>query len=143
MRKKCLAVLLLFTACIFSGCAITDLRSATLPDADISQAKAFYVVWLDGDSRNLHEVIRDQLIDMGFQATAGPRANIPNNVDAVVTYTDRWFWDITNYLIQLNIEIRDPKTLYPLAVGESLRTSMARKDPPDFPARVLTGEFSN
>lgn len=123
------------------GCAIINLKIERLPDADLSQTKSFYVVWLEGDDRGLHDVIRDELISLGFSAESGNIDNAPAEVDAIVTYEDRWFWDITNYLIQLNIEIRDSKTMYPLAVGESVRTSMARKSPEEMAREILIGIF--
>ena len=91
--------------------------------------------------RNLHDVIRDELIEMGFQADSGPESKIPGDIDAIVTYEDRWLWDLANYMLQLNIEIRDPKTKYPLAIGESVRTSMARKNPDEMAREVLESIF--
>ena len=80
---------------------------------------------------------------MGFQADSGPGSEIPNDVDAIVTYEDRWFWDLSNYMLQLNIEIRNPKTNYPLAIGESIRTSMARKNPDEMAREVLESIFQS
>lgn len=127
----------------FSGCAIVELKSSQIPGSDISSIDRFYVVHFEPDKRNLHYVIRDGLIEMGFKAEAGPGSKIPDDIDAIVTYEDRWFWDITNYMIQLNIEIRNPKTNYPIAIGESIRTSMARKNPDDMAREVLASIFKS
>ena len=51
----------------------------------------------------------------------------PANVDAVATYVDKWMWDITMYLLELTITIRDPKNDFPLASGNSFHTSLTRK----------------
>ena len=80
---------------------------------------------------------------MGFQADSGSESKIPNDIDAIVTYEDRWFWDLANYMIKLNIEIRNPKTNYPLAIGESVRTSMARKNPDEMAREVLESIFKS
>ena len=134
----CITMLWLFS---LVGCAIVNLKTERLPDADLSSTKTFYVVWLEGDDRGLHNIIRDELISMGFAAESGTIAKVPADVDAIVTYEDRWFWDITNYLLQLNIEIRDSKSMYPLAIGESVRTSLARKSPKEMTREILEGIF--
>jgi hypothetical protein len=47
--------------------------------------------------------------------------------DALVTYVDKWMWDMTMYMIELTITLRDPKTDYPIATGNSYNTSLTRK----------------
>ena len=127
---------------LLSGCAIVDLRSSKLPDANISGLKSFYVVANDVDPGKTHEEIRDAFIDMGFKAISGPKSEMPENIDAVVSYDDRWFWDMTNYMIELNLIIREPKTGYPMAEGESIRTSLARKNPKDMAKEILDSIFN-
>ncbi len=127
---------------LLSGCAIVDLRSSKLPDANISGLKSFYVVANDVDPGKTHEKIRDAFIDMGFKATSGPKSEMPENIDAVVSYDDRWFWDMTNYMIELNLIIREPKTGYPMAEGESIRTSLARKNPKAMAKEILDSIFN-
>lgn len=126
---------------LFSGCAIVDQRSQLLPEAELAGREPYYVASLDGDKRHLETVIRDELRALGHRAEAGPLKAMPAETQVLVTYEDRWFWDMANYLLQLNIEFRDPKTNYPLAVGESIRTSIARKSPPEMANEVLTGMF--
>jgi len=133
----------LFIISFFSGCAIVDLRSSQIPGSDLSSINRLYVVHFEPDRRNLQDVIRDELIEMGFQADSGSESRIPNDIDAIVTYEDRWFWDLANYMIQLNIEIRNPKTNYPIAIGESIRTSMARKNPDEMAREVLESIFKS
>lgn len=136
-------VVCLFIVSFNSGCAIVDLRSSQTPGSDLSSVNRLYVVHFEPDRRNLHDVIRDELIEMGLQAESGPRWDIPDDIDAIVTYEDRWFWDLVNYMLQLNIEIRNPKTNYPLAIGESIRTSLARKNPDEMAREVLESIFKS
>lgn len=144
MKKDGLPLFIcLFVISLISGCAIVDLRSSQMPGSDLSGINRLYVVHFEPDERNLHDLIRDELIEMGFQADSGLRSGMPEDIDAIVTYEDRWFWDITNYMIQLNIEIRDPETNYPLAFGESIRTSMARKNPDEMAREVLESIFNS
>jgi hypothetical protein len=46
-------------------------------------------------------------------------------------------WDITMYMLELNVEIRDPRTDYILATGKSSRTSLARKSPEEMVEEVI------
>ena len=78
---------------------------------------------------------------MGFESTSGSESQRPEKIDALVSYDDRWFWDMTNYMIELNLIIRDPKTHYPLAEGESIRTSLARVNPKDMSKEILESIF--
>lgn len=38
-------------------------------------------------------------------------------------------WDITLYLLELTVKLRDPSNDFPLAVGNSFHTSLTRKSP--------------
>jgi hypothetical protein len=50
-------------------------------------------------------------------------------------------WDITLYLLELDIKLRDPKTGFPMAVGNSFHTSMTRKAPNEMVDEVLDNVF--
>ena len=54
-----------------------------------------------------------------------------------MTYVDKWMWDITMYLLELTVTIRDPQSDFPLATGNSLHTSLTRLSPPDMVKEVL------
>lgn len=45
------------------------------------------------------------------------------------------------YMIELNVQVRRPTTEVAMATGHSLRTSMARKSPPEMVAEVLDDIF--
>lgn len=128
---------------LLSGCAIVELRSSKLPDADISGLKSFYVVANDEDPGKIYESVTDAFNEMGFTATSGPKSEMPENIDASVSYDDRWFWDMSNYMIELNLIIREPQTGYPMAEGESIRTSLARKNPKDMAKEIIDSIFNS
>jgi hypothetical protein len=46
-------------------------------------------------------------------------------------------WDITMYMLQLSIQIRDGKDRTVLATGQSLRPSLVRKSPEGMVEEVL------
>ena len=77
----------------------------------------FYVANHGSDSRGLERIIADEIRVRGFEVTSGPSANHPASANFIVTYVDRWGWDMRTFLLQIKIEVRDAKT--DLIVGSS------------------------
>ena len=101
--------------------------------------KTFYVVHRDGDPRNIEQDIAAQLTELGFDATAGTaEPSDPDAYDAVVTYVDRYMWDMSMYCIQLTIYVRDTQTGFITATGSSWRPSLVRKTPAGHAKILLT-----
>lgn len=124
-----------------AGCA--NQMSATVnPDLDLGKVKRLYVVKNETDSRGTDKLIADRLTKIGYNATSGPRQPGPYNADVVVTYTDKWMWDITMYMIELTINFRTPDTGFPLATGKSMHTSLTRKSPEEMVEEVLESIFN-
>lgn len=63
------------------------------------------------------------------------------DVDAIATYVDKWMWDLTMYMIELTIVVRDPASDFPLATGNSLHTSLTRKSPKEMVDEVTSNIF--
>ena len=132
-------ILFLLASVLFaSGCS--NSATATLsPGADISAVKTFYVVHQPKDTHDLQNLIRDRLVKEGYTATAGPEKEKSSyQADSVVTYVDRWMWDITLYLLELTVTMRDATNEFPLAVGNSYHTSLTRKSPEEMVDEVIT-----
>lgn len=98
-----LAATLLFLS---SGCA--SHYSWSDPQIDLRQRKHFYVESELADSHQLHLAIAEQLNTLGYHATSGYLTMMPRSADALVSFTSRWTWDFKNYLIEINIQVRDP-----------------------------------
>jgi hypothetical protein len=126
LMKLLSAVMLL--AVLTTGCAVNRATATVDPAAKLDAIKSFHVKPHDKDDREVHKLIAENLRGRGYTVTSGAQA--PSNVDAVVTYVDKWFWDITMYLLELTVHVRDPKTDYPLATGNSFHTSLTRLSPP-------------
>lgn len=127
-------IALFYVACGFidgsaSGCS--NRATATIsPGTDLNRLKTFYLVHPPKDTHNIHNLSRDKLTKDGFTATAGPELpQSSNQADSIITYVDRWMWDITLYLLELTVTLRDPSNDFPLAVGNSFHTSLNRKSP--------------
>lgn len=134
--KKLLAVassLLLLS--LASGCAVNRATATVDNPAVLKSIKTMHVTKLEADGRGIDGLIADKLKSRGYSVTTGPAK--PERVDAVVTYMDKWMWDITMYMIELTITIRDPKTDFPFATGNSFHTSLTRKSPTEMVDEVV------
>lgn len=133
-------VFVLFALLIVSGCAaeITVLRA---PTADLAKRGKMFVVHSPPDGRHIEKIIKNQLTSRGYSATYGERQNIPGDVDIIVTYIDRWMWDITTYMLEITIEFKDAKTGILIASAKSYRTSLVRATPAEMIAETLDAIF--
>lgn len=129
-------VVLLTVLALLHGCAINRATSNVDQTTDLANVKVFYVKKYSDDTRDTNSVIQDKLVEMGFQVS-----ETETDVDAIVTYVDKWFWDITMYMVELTITLRDPKTDFPLATGNSYHTSLTRKSQKGMVDEVLTNIF--
>ncbi len=133
-------IMLICLLCLFSGCAKVVVTSDSDPSVELREIKKFYVQKFPPDKRGLEKIIAENLVKYGFEATYGDDV-FPAQIDAIVTYKDRWMWDITNYMIEISIELRDPESKFIFASGKSYRTSLARKSPEIMIDEVLRDIF--
>ncbi|HEY6999400.1 MAG TPA: hypothetical protein VH851_15795 [Candidatus Binatia bacterium] len=85
----------------------------------------FYVERQPNDGRNLAQNIATQLRARKLSATNGEPGAAPESADYIVSYIDRWQWDMRMYLISLRIETRDKNTSRVVGYGDSYQTSLA------------------
>jgi len=143
MMTNCTSVLLLLATLIFTSGCINRATATLSPGADLNRVKSFYVVHQPKDTHGIHNLIRDKLAEDGFSATAGPELQPQAyQADSVITYVDRWMWDITLYLLELTVTLRDATNGFPLAVGNSYHTSLTRKSPKEMVEEVMTNIFT-
>ncbi len=136
-RLACLLALLC-AASLMTGCAVNRASASLTPGTDLSKIKTAYVVKLDQDVHEVNHIIAKKLESKGYQVTTGPELPPPYKADVAVTYSDKWMWDITMYMIELTVNFRDPKTNFPIATGNSLHTSLTRKSPEEMADEVLS-----
>ena len=138
---KLLSGLLLFgLLATVTGCA-NHATASLSPGADLSKIKTFYLIPGLEDKDN-YLLIKANLEKRGYSVTAGPETPLPYKADAVVTYVDKWMWDLTMYMLELTITFRDPVNNSPLAVGNSLHSSLTRKSAEEMVDEVLTNIFA-
>jgi len=122
-------------ASLSTGCAVNRATATADPGAKLDTLKTMHVAKFDKDDRNVDALIAEKLRTRGYTVTTGPQT--PGRVDALVTYVDKWMWDITMYMLELTITVRDPNTEYPLATGNSFHTSLTRKSPVEMVDEVV------
>jgi hypothetical protein len=130
------AVALLLVLSATSGCAVNKATATLMADADLSKVKTIYVVKAPEDDRQIDLEIKRAFEKRGYTTTTGSLLTAPYPQDAVVTYIDKWMWDITMYMIELTVTVRDSK-FFPLATGNSLHTSLTRKSPSEMADEVV------
>lgn len=140
MKQIKLLLPLLFICLSLSACSST-LNAKKAPGTDLTHLKSLYVQKLPADGRGVEQLIARRLTQMGFQATYGDGETPSIPVDGIVTYQDKWMWDITMYMLQLSVQVRDPKSRMVLLTGESMRTSLVRKNPEGMVEEVLSEMF--
>jgi hypothetical protein len=129
------AVAAIVLAVMTTGCAVNKASANVDPSARLDTVKVVHVKPYDKDEHGTDKLIADNLKARGYQVSVGNEP--PGAVDAMVTYADKWFWDITMYMLELSIQFRDPKTDYPVATGHSMHTSLTRLAPPAMVDEVL------
>lgn len=131
-----LAAIVGVVASMTSGCAVNRATGSVDPSANLAALKTMYVKKIPEENGGTNALIAEKLRSKGVTVTTGEEAS-PSGVDAVVTYVDRWMWDITMYMLELTITIRDPKTDFPLATGNSFHTSLTRLSPKEMVNEVV------
>jgi hypothetical protein len=142
VKNSIKGVSLFFIILIMIGCSKAMIVSDSDPNANLSELKKFYVKKSPPDGRGLEIIIATKLNEFGFQATYGMNTFPEDSVDAIVTYKDRWMWDITMYMLEITIELHNPDSDFIFASGKSYRTSLVRKPPEEMIDEVLRDMFA-
>ena len=118
---RLLAVLLI--GLTLTGCVGNTSGQLTLP-RDQAQSATYYVQRHDRDTRDLASTIAQQMQVRGLKAKAGSAASPPADAMYLVTYVDKWMWDMRMYLYDLRIDIRDARDGSIVGFGESMQSSL-------------------
>ena len=142
IKARYLFIITILSGIVFllSGCA-TNLESDVAPGVNLTELETVFVQKLPADGRGVEKLIAEELTRMGFKASYGPELPADQTFDAMVTYQDKWMWDITMYMIELRIQVLNPESRFVMASGQSFRTSLARKSPPEMVKEVLSEIF--
>ena len=131
-----LPMALLLVAFLTTGCAVNRATATVDTGTNLEALKTVHVNKFAPHGRGIDQLSADNLRKRGYSVSTG--TPVPDKVDVVMTYVDKWMWDITMYMLELTITVREPKTDYPLATGNSYHTSLTRKSPPEMVDEVIT-----
>ncbi len=112
-----------------SGCELARVESRIAPGQKLPPASAkYYIEHLAGEDWGYDKMITEEFRSAGKKATYGALGMAPKG-DYIVTYYDRWYWDMSPYLLELDLRILDPKDRTQIAWAKVRRTSMVRAEP--------------
>lgn len=132
------AFLLIAISLFATGCA-NRATATPYPKAEVNKLKTVYVKKLPADIHGINNLIVEKFRTMGYEASTG--STMPSETDVVVTYIDKWQWDMTMYMIELTIVVREPGTNFPIAQGNSYHTSLTRESPKEMVDEVIDNIF--
>lgn len=135
MPKTIFTTVVICAVLSLNACA--TLESAKAPDANVKDLHSFYVAQEKDDDNAINKLIATRLLNLGYQSSFGAAARPPEHVDAIITYQDRWTWDITMYMIKLDLQIHDGESGAVIARAQSMRPSLQRKSPEGMVQEVL------
>lgn len=138
MKKLAFLTAILISMTTLTGCA-NRATAKVEPGVDLHSLKTMHVVKIPEETAGISTLIADDLRRRGYTVTEGTEK--PKEVNAIVTYVDRWMWDITMYLLELTVVIREPETDFPMASGSSLHGSLTRKSPKEMVDEVMGNVF--
>jgi hypothetical protein len=118
-----------------AGCS--SLSSHQNPAVDFTKFKRYYIEHRITDNHGVDQLIAQDLRRRGLEATHGHLTMIPDKIDVIVTYEDRWTWDFKSYLIELNIAVRDARSNKLIASGTYRHPGPLSKDPAVMIRKIL------
>jgi hypothetical protein len=111
--KSVLHLIALMTMCaLFAGCASTQIHMIE-KGRTLREVRRFFVVSNLKDNHGLDGRIVRALQARGLEATSGPITLLPDSVQAVIQYEDRWAWDFSDHMVYLKLAVRDPQAVFP------------------------------
>jgi hypothetical protein len=108
---------------MLGGCVANTAGQMTLTRDLYSQA-TYFVEHQPKDTHDLDAIIAERMRARGLKATSGSAGGEKPEHDYVVTYTDKWMWDMRMYLWDLRIDVRDAKDNSIVGFGQSMQSSL-------------------
>jgi len=125
MRLILLAMPFLF---ILTSCSSALKVHPVSSEYRIKSLKYFVQNNYEVDQHGLGMIIAGELRNKGYDVSNGFKKQKPSDTNILIVYDDQWQWDITDYLLHMRIDLRDPQTNILLDTGSSYQSSAARLD---------------
>lgn len=126
---------------LLMSCATVDVGSYIASDANLSKHANYYIVLSSRDEQGLHKLLRENMASKGYAVSSGSEDLMPDGIDYMLKYGGQWQWDITWYLLNLDVKVYHPETKLLAASAHSQRTSLVRKPPKEMVTETLDQLF--
>jgi hypothetical protein len=124
----------------FTGCSST-VNTSVADKIDLRRYRHIYVLTALNDSNHIDELLATELRRLGYDANAGVRTMMPDNAEVTIEYEHQMEWDFRQYLIQINLSVRDARTQAQLAEARIFHPGVTRKTPEKMVEEVLAPLF--
>lgn len=128
---------------VLTACASADVGSYVVPGESLAESGSYYIVFAADDDRALHELLREGMVARDLDASSGFADRMPEDTTYLVEYGSQWQWDVTWYLLHLNVRVYEPGTRLLIASAHSRRSSLVRKPPEEVVAEALNVLFDH
>lgn len=105
MSQKVISPLVSLLVFMLCGCSTVN-PGMRFGDAQLATMKSAYVVRHPKSTRDIDGYIQEALAERGVRVSSGLIESKPKDVDFYVEYVDRWQWDLTMYLLSLDIRFK-------------------------------------
>lgn len=102
------SVFLMMLSLVLAGCA--SYTADVEPGTQFSNFRKIWVKTNLDDNHAIDRLLVQVLKARGFEAEYGPMTMMPRDMQAIVSYRDRWTWDFKNHMTSLEIEVREVKS---------------------------------
>lgn len=118
-----------------AGCA--TYQAQVHPAANLGQYRRFWVKSNLNDNHSLDRVLVQVLRSHGYEAEHGPLTMMPREMQAIVTYRDRWTWDFKNHMTSLEITVQDVRSEAQVATASFVGPASLTLSPLDVVERLI------
>jgi len=118
---RCFSVLAVAAA--LGGCVANKAGNLSI-SKEVADQSTYYVERQPKDEHNLAATIAQRMQARGLKATAEQAGAARPQCDYIVSYTDKWMWDMRMYLYDLRIDLRDANDQSVVGFGQSMQSSL-------------------
>jgi hypothetical protein len=123
LSSSCRALAIVLVFCGITGCS--QVTGSATPGVNLSQYRTYHVV--RDQQSDASDAVQKALAARGYVVTTGPETALASGTECKVLVRDHWTWDMTMYLLELQVDIINPRTGAMLAQGRSYHPSLERK----------------
>ena len=126
-------------ALLLAGCSSLAVRVE--PKVDLSRVHHIFIEVSATDNNGVYRMMLEDLRRRGFTVYSGPLTMMPRPTEVYIEYKDYWTWDIKNYLVQVDLKVRDARTQNLLASAQYFKPTGFASKPEEIVKRALDALF--